>query len=529
MLLHGMLEQTARRLPDKPAVETPELNLTYGELESRAASLAVSLQRLGLERGDRVALFMQNRAELAVALFATLKAGAVFLPLSPQTKPGKLAYMLEDSGARVLITEARLGTVYPAAVQECRSLEAVIVVGAAEGAESASAAEYPYRELVSEPGDPEPPGLIDQDLAAIIYTSGSTGDPKGVMLTHLNMVSACRSVSSYLGLAEQDRIFCALPLSFDYGLYQVLMAARVGATVVLERSFTYPHHALARLAKSRCTVFPGVPTMFSMTARLDLGAYDLGEVRLVTNTAAALSRPLIRQVRKEFPAATLFSMYGLTECKRVSYLPPEELDRRPDSVGRGMPNQELYLVDESGQRLPNGSVGELVVRGSHVMRGYWRKPEATAERLRPGPLPGEHVLHTGDIFRTDEEGFLYFVGRKDDIIKCKGEKVSPVEVERTISRMEGVLDAAVVGVPDRLLGEAVKAYVAVAPESGLTEPDIQRFCRMHLEGYMVPGSVEVRAELPKTANGKIAKQELARLARSEAADDELCTSIPGPA
>lgn len=529
MLLHGLLERTAQRLADKPALETPEYTLTYGRLENEASRLAASLQRLGIERGDRIALFMQNRAEFAVAAFAALKAGAIFLPISAQTKPGKLAYILDDSAAKLLVTETRLGTIYQQAIRECRGLEAVVVAGAAESTGAAGKIEHPYGELVCEPADPEPPGLIDQDLAAIIYTSGSTGDPKGVMLSHLNMVSACRSVSGYLGLREEDRIFCALPLSFDYGLYQLLMAARVGATVVLERSFTFPHQALTRLCEKRCTVFPGVPTMFSMIARLDLDSCDLSGVRLVTNTAAALSTPLIRQIRRGFAEATLYSMYGLTECKRVSYLPPEELDRRPDSVGRGMPNQEVYLVDEAGNRLPNGSVGELVVRGSHVMRGYWNKPGATAQRLRPGPIPGENVLHTGDIFRTDDEGFLYFVGRKDDIIKCKGEKVSPVEIERAIGRMDGVMDVAVVGVPDPLLGEAVKAFVAVAPDCELNITDIQRYCRSHLEPYMVPASVEVCAELPKTANGKIAKDRLAREARSSTAEAELADTVPGPA
>jgi long-chain acyl-CoA synthetase len=525
MLLHGMLERTAQRAPDKPAVESAELGLTYGELDRQSAALAASLQRLGIMRGDRVALFMRNRAEMAVSIFAVLKAGAVFMPVSPQIKPEKLAYILDDSGARALITETRLGAVYHAAARHCPTLEHAVVVGAAETDTAGGLPVYPYEEMVEGFAKPVQDGLIDQDLAAIIYTSGSTGDPKGVTLSHLNMVTACRSVSTYLGLEHDDRVFCALPLSFDYGLYQVLMAARVGATVVLEQSFTFPHQALQQMSQQRCTVFPGVPTMFSMVARLDLDAYNLDSVRLVTNTAAALSRPLISEIRMGFPKATLFSMYGLTECKRVSYLPPEELERRPDSVGRGMPNQEVYLVDEQGRRLPNGSIGELVVRGSHVMRGYWGKPEATAERLRPGPTPGETVLYTGDIFETDEEGFLYFVGRKDDIIKCKGEKVSPVEVERIISRMDGVLDAAVIGVPDRLLGEAVKAFVAVGPECELTGADIQRFCRMNLEGYMVPTSIELRAELPKTPNGKIAKHQLARQAESES---DL-TSMPGPA
>jgi acyl-CoA synthetase (AMP-forming)/AMP-acid ligase II len=202
-------------------------------------------------------------------------------------------------------------------------------------------------------------------------------------------------------------------------------------------------------------------------------------------------------------------MYGLTECKRVTYLPPEQLDIRPTSVGRGMPNEEVWLVDESGHRLPNVSTGELVIRGSNVMRGYWEKPAETAERLRPGPLPGEMVLYSGDLFRTDDEGWLYFVARKDDIIKSRGEKVSPREVENAIHSLEGVLEAAVIGVPDEVLGEAIKAFVVPRKGHALTERQVIRHCLEHLENFMAPKYVEFVGELPKTDTGKIRKKGLA--------------------
>jgi acyl-CoA synthetase (AMP-forming)/AMP-acid ligase II len=356
---------------------------------------------------------------------------------------------------------------------------------------------------------PELPASIDQDLAGIIYTSGSTGDPKGVMLTHLNMVSAARSISQYLGLLADDVIACVLPLAFDYGLYQVLMAFQTGATVVLERSFAFPVKALEVLARERVTVFPGVPTIFSLLMQLKtLADHPLPDLRLLTNTAAALSETHIRQLRGLFPQAQLFSMYGLTECKRVTYLPPDQLDIRPTSVGRGMPNEEVWLVDETGQRLPNGSVGELVIRGSNVMRGYWEKPQETAKRLRPGPIPGEVILHSGDIFRTDSEGYLYFVSRTDDVIKSRGEKVSPREVEDVLYGLEGVFEAAVIGVPDALLGEAVKAFVALRPGFTYSERDVIRYCLSKLESFMAPKHVEFVGSLPKTDTGKIKKTGL---------------------
>jgi acyl-CoA synthetase (AMP-forming)/AMP-acid ligase II len=231
---------------------------------------------------------------------------------------------------------------------------------------------------------------------------------------------------------------------------------------------------------------------------------------MITNTAASLPERHIREIRSLFPQAQLFSMYGLTECKRVTYLPPDQLDLRPTSVGRGMPNQEVYLVDEQGNRLPPGSVGELVVRGSHVMRGYWGKPDETAKRLKPGPYPGEFVLHTGDLFRMDDDGYLYFISRMDDIIKSRGEKVAPREVENVLYALPGVLEAAVVGLADPLLGEAVKAYVVLQPGYAYSEREVAKYCLANLESFMAPKYVEFMTALPKTNTGKIDKTALKR-------------------
>jgi acyl-CoA synthetase (AMP-forming)/AMP-acid ligase II len=320
------------------------------------------------------------------------------------------------------------------------------------------------------------------------------------------MVSAARSVNGYLGMTSDDVIMCALPLAFDYGLYQILMAFMVGATVVLERSFSFPVKVLETMATEGVTVFPGVPTMFSLIMGLNnLSQFNLRRLRMITNTAAALSERHIRDLRALFPQATLFSMYGLTECKRVTYLPPDQLDKRPTSVGRGMPNEEVWLVDEQGRRLPNGSTGELVIRGSNVMRGYWEKPEHTARRLKPGPIPGEMLLFSGDVFRTDSEGYLYFVARKDDIIKSRGEKVSPKEVENVLYGLDGVQDAAVVGVPDDILGQAIKAFVVLRAGCQHSDKDVLRHCHKHLESFMVPKYIAIVPELPKTDTGKIKK------------------------
>ena len=287
------------------------------------------------------------------------------------------------------------------------------------------------------------------------------------------------------------------------------MSFKLGATVVLERSFAFPVKVLEVMARERVTVLPGVPTIFSLLMGIKtLSQNDLGALRMITNTAAALSEQHILELRALFPQATLFSMYGLTECKRVTYLPPEQLDIRPTSVGRGMPNEEVWLVDEAGQRLPNGSTGELVIRGSNVMRGYWEKPDETAKRLRPGPNPGEMLLYSGDIFRTDAEGYLYFVARRDDVIKSRGEKVSPREVENVLYGMQGVHEVAVVGVPDPVLGQAVKAFVALRPGFSYSEREVIKYCLGHLESFIAPKQVVFVDALPKTDTGKIKKTGL---------------------
>src|SRR5436190_14541732 len=312
MLLHQFLEETAARLPGKVALVCEEGAHTYSEVNARAERLAASLASRGVSRGDRVAIFMPNCTRAVVAIYAVLKLGAVFAPLNPLTRTEKLAHVLKDLRAACIITHSSLRTVWHPALERAWSVQTCIVM---DGDEIAPAAL----------GRSDAP--IDQDLASIIYTSGSTGEPKGVMLTHLNMVSAANSVLAYLNYRQDDVILCALPLAFSYGLYQVLMAFKVGASVVLERSFAFPKRILELAAQTRATVLPGVPTAFNLLTNLaTLVRYDLGSLRLVTNAAAPLSGEQIRRLRASFPQATFYSMYGQTECKRATYLPPEQPD-----------------------------------------------------------------------------------------------------------------------------------------------------------------------------------------------------------
>jgi len=447
-----------------------------------------------------------------VSFFGVLKANAVVSMVNPQTKDDKLAYLLNDCRASAIISDAHLAPTLVPAVAKARHLVAAIVTGEMDLDRLGSVpARARWADALAGAPSEAPPSRrgIDIDLASIIYTSGSTGDPKGVMLTHRNMMTAATSVSTYLENVEDDIIIGLLPLSFDYGLFQMIMAFRVGARLILERSFTYPAEVLNRVVAEQVTGFPGVPTIFAILGGLrNIDQYDFSSIRYVTNTAAALSVKNIEMIRQTFPKAKVFSMYGLTECKRCTYLPPEDIVRKPLSVGIAIPNTELWIVNEQDQRVGPGEVGQLVIRGATVMRGYWEKPEETAKKLRPGPLPGEMVLYTGDYCKLDDEGYLYFVGRMDDIIKSRGEKVAPKEVESAIVDLPGVREAAVIGVPDPILGQAVKALVVLDEGSTVTERDIQSQCSRRLENFMVPKFIEIVAELPKTTTGKIKKTGL---------------------
>jgi long-chain acyl-CoA synthetase len=506
-LLHETLLASSERVPEREAVVAGAARLTYGELLDRSLRLARGLQELGVGRGDRVAVFMDNSAGCATAIYGTLLAGGVFVVVNPQTKEDKLLYVLDDCEAAVLLTEGSLTRTALAAAQSAASVKAVVADGAPEGVEGVLA----FDDDVVASAEPEPraPGTIPNDLAALIYTSGSTGFPKGVMMTHQSMVFAAGSIAQYLRLGPDERILGLLPLAFDYGLYQLLMNVLKGGTLVLERSFAFPAQIVKRVQEEEATVFPGVPTVYATLLSMRRGMeFELPTVRRVTNTAAALPATFHGELARIFPNALLFAMYGLTECKRVSYLEPELLAEKPTSVGKAIPGTETMVLREDGTPVEPGETGVLYVRGPHVMAGYWRKPEQTAEMLVDGPLPGERMLCAQDHFTLDEDGFLYFVGRSDDIIKTRGEKVSPIEVENAIFDIDGVKEAAVIGVPDEILGQAIRAFVVLDDGATLSEQEIIAACRTRLENFMVPQAVEFRDSLPTTATGKVRRKSL---------------------
>lgn len=466
--LTDVLDTVASRSPGRAAIEHPRLPLTYGELCDRARRLARTLVTIGVTAGDRVLIVAHSEPETVIAFWAALYANAVAVPVGAQSRADRLAFITAD----------------------CEP--AACLVGGAGVGEALAGGRH---------GPASP--LVESDLAALIYTSGTTGEPKAVMLTHRNMLAAVESILSYLRLHEDDVVLCALPLSFDYGLYQTLLATGVGARLVLESPDTWAPELLRRIERHRVTVLPGVPTLFGLLGMAaERGRFDLASVRMVTSTGSALLAPHRAWIRAMFPAASVYSMYGLTECKRCTYLPPSDSDRKPESVGIAIPNTRLWVADREGRSLGPGQRGEVVIQGDTVMAGYWRRPALTAQALRPDPFGGSPLLHTGDIGWTDEQGYLYLCGREDDMIKCRGEKVAPAEIERALTSIPGVMQAMVVGVDDVLLGQAIKAYVVLRPDCPVTEADLRRECSRRLEPRMVPQRFAFKDDLPRTETGK---------------------------
>ncbi len=514
-LLSEGLVFSAKALPEKTALIIDGKSYTYHQLLDNALHLATALKKRGLRRGDRVAIFMDNSWPCVVSIYAVLLSGGVFSVINPQTKKKKLQYLLKNSGAGILLTDGYLAGIFVPVVQNLPSLECVILSGSLKiEPEDSTRFEMFDSEIAKHDSTQELPEVIPNDLAALIYTSGSTGVAKGVMQTHQSMVFAAWSIIEYLRLSPRDKIMLVLPLAFDYGLYQLLMSVILGATLVVEHSFTFPVRIYEKIFTEGITVFPGVPTIFAMMiASSRKKKIVFPTVTKVTNTAAALSPAFIPELQEIFPNALIFKMYGQTECKRISYLEPEFLDTKTDSVGKAIPGTEVFLLSPAGEAVNPGASGILHVRGPHVMTGYWKQPEKTAHVLKNGRLPGERILCTHDWFHMDDEGFLYFEGRTDDIIKTGGEKVSPLEVEKVLYTITGIKEAAVLGLHDETLGQAVTAYIVVDDRAALDKRKIRKFCLANLENFMVPQKINFLTEMPKTNNGKIDKKRLPRMGR----------------
>jgi long-chain acyl-CoA synthetase len=513
-LLGEALLYSAREHPSKTAIIIKTKEYSYSSLKESSEKLAGHLVLAGIKKGDRIAVYMNNSWQSIVSIYSITLAGAAFLVINPQTRADKLHYILNDSGAKILISESNLINELSQALVGLKDIQEVIITGDNNRITRVPGIKLEdFENLIS---DPNPaivlPKIIPNDLAALIYTSGSTGFPKGVMMTHQSMVFTSWSLIEYLRLSENDRIILLLPLAFDYGLYQLLMAITIGGSLIVEQSFTFQTSVYKQIEMFKPTVFPGVPTIYAMMIAANKNSgLSFNCIKKVTNTAAALPAEFIPDLKKIFPEALIFKMYGLTECKRVCYLEPELIDVKTDSVGKAIPGTEVFLLSLKGDPVPPGERGILHIRGPHIMLGYWHKEELSREMLRQGNLPGERILCSNDWFKMDEEGFLYFLGRTDDIIKTRGEKVSPAEIENTIYKIKGIKEVAVIGIPDEIMGESIIAYVTTHGHLQIGEKDIQKECMFSLELFMVPQHIIFLDEMPKSSNSKIDKKELRKM------------------
>jgi acyl-CoA synthetase (AMP-forming)/AMP-acid ligase II len=497
--LHGLLDDAAHRRPEAVAVRDERGVWTYAELAAHSHRVAAWMRGRGVGRGDRVLLRTASRREQIAVLFGASRAGAIIVPVHRDTKQ----FMLRD-----LIADAE-----PAlAILHDDDQDGWSALDGRPGTE--------VTRLWSELGDPAAGdhGVevgIAADPCLMIYTSGSTSRPKAVVSNHAQVVFAATAIAARLGYRPDDVIFVRLPLSFDYGLYQVFLAMLSTAALVFNDSS--PDFTLARQIRDcGATIIPVVPSIAAVLVtlagrrRATDGAGPPDRVRLFTNTGAALNPQLVAGLRAAYPAASVCLMFGITECKRVSVLEPDGDLTRPGSVGTALPGTEVLILDESGALLPPGAVGEIVVRGPHVMTGYWQAPELTAARFRADPRTGERRLHTGDYGHLDEDGHLYFSGRRDDIVKRRGMRVSITEIEAAVAAVPGVRECAVVHRPE---GDRLVAWV-----TGPVEPDdLIRHLATWLDAARLPDACRVLDELPLTPNGKIDRKALLRLAEEAVA------------
>lgn len=507
MQVHDLLLQTAAVTPERNFIFDRGSWYTYRDVEGVARRLAFVLHDdVGLPRGGRVALLWDNGVEAAASLFGILIAGGVMVPLNTEFRGESLSYLLEHSDAEALIVSRKLLPRVLGIMGDLSQLRTVIT-DASPGAlaDVADVSVFSWTDIRDSSKELSwPVRTVDIDLAALIYTSGSTGLPKGVMLTHLNLVSNMRSIVEYLHMTGDDSMMVILPLFYIYGLSLLLTHAMVGGSLVFDNRFMYPNTVLEHMVERGVTGFAGVPSTFSMLlSRSSVREMSFPSLRYVTQAGGAMPVAVQKNAAAVFAPADLYIMYGATEAApRLSYVEPGDLPRKWGSIGKPVPNVDLFVADGDGHRLPPGTEGELVARGSNITRGYWKDEAATAAVLRDG------LYYTGDLGTEDEDGFLYVTGRSKDIMKIKGYRVSPREIEECLAQVPGVSEASVIGVPDEILGEAPVAYVVRDGDGSLSAAELKQHLRAHLAPYKVPADFRFPGELPKSGAGKVLKTVL---------------------
>jgi acyl-CoA ligase (AMP-forming) (exosortase A-associated) len=531
--IEDTLFASARRVPTKDAIIDGDRSLDYATLAGAVRALAADLVARGITPGDHVAIFLDKTLDAPIAMYGVWAAGAVTVPINEGLRSAQVRHILDDSGSKLLIaSQRRLDGVdaesyagVPTLVADLTTLVADrttlvadrttlvadrtalvadrTALAPSDGAPPAgSAGDAPAAEL---PGGTEP--------AAILYTSGSTGRPKGILIAHANLLAGTRIVTRYLEITERERILSVLPFSFDYGLNQMLTAVAAGATLVLQRSL-FPADVCRALERFEITGLAGVPTFWIqlMQRHSPFPRQQFPKLRYITNSGGVFPMDLIKRYREQLTNTRIFPMYGLSEAFRSTYLPPEEIDRRPGSMGKAIPECEILVVDEHGKICGPDQVGELVHAGPTVSLGYWKRPDSTAAVFRPDPRDPNAplVVYSGDLVRKDADGFLYFVGRRDQQIKSHGFRMSPEEVEEAVNRSGMVAEVIVRGIPDELAGQVVVAHVVARNPEAFSVADLKSFCEAEMPRYMVPKHIEVHEKFPRTSSGKVDRANVGR-------------------
>jgi acyl-CoA ligase (AMP-forming) (exosortase A-associated) len=513
-LLHELIFASADRSPADGALIDGRQEVTYAHLAREVRGFASGLSALGVARGERVAVYLDKRVETVAASFGASAHGAAFVPINPLLKADQLEHILRDCNVRVLVTSHERLTALKPNLRSCTDLRHIVLVGATQGDHATEVPVHRWSDVL-EASCTAQWRTVDQDMVAILYTSGSTGRPKGVVLSHRNMMAGAKSVASYLSNDSSDVLLAALPLSFDAGLSQLTTAFHAGAKVVL-LNYLVPRDVINAIARHGVTGLTAVPPLWMQLTQVTWPEAAAEQMRYFANTGGRMPLPTLQRLRSLMPKAKPFLMYGLTEAFRATYLPPEEVDRRPDSIGKAIPNSEVLVLRPDGTLCSDDEPGELVQRGALVAQGYWNDPEKTAERFKllPGRESGlvmpEYAVFSGDMVRRDKDGFLYFIGRKDDMIKSSGYRISPTEVEEALYATGLVDECAAFGVPDDALGERIVAVILSKQRKTVDINALMVRCRAALPAYMVPHHfVTWSGSLPRNANGKIDRKSLA--------------------
>ena len=523
-LLHHLLSESAAKYPDKEAIAFKDDKMTYGELERESNKLAYGLSGIGIERGERVGIYMNRCIASIVGVFGILKAGATYVPIDPTCPPGRLSYIINKCGIEFLLTSQEKLTNVEQVFPAHSPLKSILVMnGLDSGAGSLGStklADWQEMRVTVREGAPCA-DTVDSDLAYILFTSGSTGNPKGVMLSHLNSLTFVNSAHDFFQVTMNDRFSNICPLHFDMSVFDLFVAVKAGATVVIipETITVFPVKLAEVIEKNRISVWNSVPSALSLLATYkNLDSHDLSSLRLILFAGELFPLKYLRRLQEAVPGARFCNMYGQTEANSSTYywvgqLPPDS--KAPLPIGRSLPNFDVFALDEEGKQVTKpGQEGELYVRASTVAFGYWGEAEKTEKSFVKNPLrPGlnERVYKTGDLVHLDPDGNYVFLGRKDHMIKSRGYRIEIGEIETVLCNHPEIKNAVVVPIPDELIGNRISVVVVPLTPGKMEKEDILKYCFAQLPKYMIPEIVEFRDSLPTTSSGKVDRKKLSDL------------------